>query len=141
MGTAATGVAGQLGTDAFLRLLVTELRYQDPLRPVDDRAFLAQLAQLAAVERLDRLGERVERLAELLEDLRRGEAWQAAGLWLGRSARLADGSVVRIVGVGLGPQGVELLLEDGRRVGWEAVTAVLEDASRQGATATEGERP
>jgi len=34
-----------LGKDDFMRLLITELRYQDALNPVDDREMIAQLAQ------------------------------------------------------------------------------------------------
>lgn len=36
----------------FLQLLVTQLRYQDPLKPMDDRDFAAQLAQFSALEQV-----------------------------------------------------------------------------------------
>lgn len=39
-----------LGKDDFLKLLTTQLRYQDPLKPMDDREFMAQLAQFTLVE-------------------------------------------------------------------------------------------
>ena len=42
----------QLGKMDFLNLLVTQLRYQDPLNPMDDRDFLAQLAQFSALEQM-----------------------------------------------------------------------------------------
>lgn len=45
-----TGLA--LGGSEFLQLLVAHLRYQDPLRPVEDREMAAQLAQFAALEQL-----------------------------------------------------------------------------------------
>lgn len=36
----------------FLQLLVTQLRYQDPLKPVDDRDFAAQLAQFSSLDQI-----------------------------------------------------------------------------------------
>jgi flagellar basal-body rod modification protein FlgD len=42
----------QLDKDAFLKLLVAQLRYQDPSKPADSSAFLAQTAQFAMVEKL-----------------------------------------------------------------------------------------
>jgi flagellar basal-body rod modification protein FlgD len=51
---AATAKSGnQLDKDAFLKLLVAQLRYQDPNSPADGTAFLAQTAQFTQVERLD----------------------------------------------------------------------------------------
>jgi flagellar basal-body rod modification protein FlgD len=47
----ATG-AKELGQDAFLQLLVTQLRHQDPLNPMDSAQFTAQLAQFASLEQL-----------------------------------------------------------------------------------------
>ena len=37
----------------FLKLLVAQLKYQDPLSPQDGAAFVAQLAQFAALEQVD----------------------------------------------------------------------------------------
>jgi flagellar basal-body rod modification protein FlgD len=36
----------------FLNILVTQLRYQDPLNPMDDKEFIAQLAQFSALEQM-----------------------------------------------------------------------------------------
>jgi flagellar basal-body rod modification protein FlgD len=46
-----------LGRDAFMQLLVAQLRYQDPLNPMDDRDFVVQLAQLNTVEQLQALND------------------------------------------------------------------------------------
>jgi flagellar basal-body rod modification protein FlgD len=39
-----------LDKDAFLELLITQMRHQDPLQPTDDREFMAQMAQFTALE-------------------------------------------------------------------------------------------
>jgi flagellar basal-body rod modification protein FlgD len=53
--TTAATAPGQLDRDDFLKLLVTQLRYQDPTSPMDTSAFMAQTSQLASVERLTEL--------------------------------------------------------------------------------------
>jgi flagellar basal-body rod modification protein FlgD len=45
--------SGTLDKEAFLQLLVTQLQHQDPLSPVTNEDFLAQLAQFASVEQLE----------------------------------------------------------------------------------------
>ena len=43
---------GELGKDAFLKLLVAQLKYQDPSKPVDSSQFMAQTAAFTQVEKL-----------------------------------------------------------------------------------------
>lgn len=45
----------ELGRDAFLQLLITQLQNQDPLNPMDDTQFIAQLAQFSALEQMQNL--------------------------------------------------------------------------------------
>jgi flagellar basal-body rod modification protein FlgD len=52
--------SNQLGKDAFLRLLTTQLRQQDPLNPMDSQAFVAQLAQFSQLEQLEGVGSRLD---------------------------------------------------------------------------------
>ncbi len=47
--------ANDLDKDAFLQLLVAQLRYQDPLNPNDPSEFMATTAQFTVVEKLDEL--------------------------------------------------------------------------------------
>ena len=51
-GSSATPANGprELGQDDFLRLLVTQLQNQDPLKPIDNAAFVAELAQFSELE-------------------------------------------------------------------------------------------
>lgn len=45
----------RLGKDDFLNLLVTQLRYQDPLEPLQDSDFVAQLSQFSSLEQLENI--------------------------------------------------------------------------------------
>lgn len=55
----ATGEApnNELDQDAFLKLLVAQLRYQDPLDPSDPADFMATTAQFTTIEKLDQIAE------------------------------------------------------------------------------------
>ena len=49
--------------DAFLQLLVTQLQYQDPLSPMDDKEFVAELAQFSSVEQLTEINSGIDKLS------------------------------------------------------------------------------
>jgi flagellar basal-body rod modification protein FlgD len=55
--TSATGGGIGLDKDAFMKLLVAQLRYQDPMNPANGQEYLAQAAQFAAVERLEEIAQ------------------------------------------------------------------------------------
>ena len=46
----------ELGKDAFLQLLVTQMKYQDPLNPNTDTEYIAQLATFSQLEQMQNLG-------------------------------------------------------------------------------------
>ncbi|MCT4545388.1 MAG: hypothetical protein N4A63_17780 [Vallitalea sp.] len=50
-----TTKTNNLDKDTFLNLLVTQMRYQDPLNPTQDKEFLAQMAQFTSLEQMQNL--------------------------------------------------------------------------------------
>lgn len=54
-----------LGQQQFLELFVTQLQYQDPLEPVGQQDFLAQLAQFSTVEGLEGLNSKFDDMLQL----------------------------------------------------------------------------
>lgn len=56
----AAGPGGNLGKDEFLRLLTTQLRYQDPLDPMDGKDMASDLAQFSGLEQLLNINEQLE---------------------------------------------------------------------------------
>jgi len=64
-GASHTSGVGELGSDAFLKLLVAQLRYQNPLEPSDGTEFLQQTAQFSTVESLQNIVETQQRLIGL----------------------------------------------------------------------------
>lgn len=54
---AGTLPTDQLGKDTFLKLMVAQLRNQDPMNPTDSTAFLAQTAQFTSLEKMDELAQ------------------------------------------------------------------------------------
>ncbi len=55
--TSTTNALGQLDSDAFLKLLVAQMKYQNPLAPTDASAMLEQTAQFTTVETLQAISE------------------------------------------------------------------------------------
>jgi flagellar basal-body rod modification protein FlgD len=54
---AARKPSDEMGKDAFLKLLVAQLKYQDPLNPTEGAEFMAQTAQFTMVEKLQELSD------------------------------------------------------------------------------------
>jgi len=56
--------SGVLDKDAFLRLLVTELKNQNPMEPMDNKEFISQMAQFSTLEQMSNLSNSIEKFIE-----------------------------------------------------------------------------
>ncbi len=70
----------ELGKEAFLSLLVTQLQNQNPLEPQADGEFLAQLAQFSSLESLQEIKSDMAALRSLVEASTAGMAAEEGGL-------------------------------------------------------------
>ena len=78
----------ELGKDAFLQLLVTQLKNQNPLDPQDNSEFVAQLAQFSSLEGITTLNSSVNNISSSFKS---SQALQASSL-VGRSVVVQTGS-------------------------------------------------
>jgi flagellar basal-body rod modification protein FlgD len=54
-----------LNQEDFIKLFLTQLNFQDPMEPVDNREFLAQIAQFSALEQARQTGDKINDLVTL----------------------------------------------------------------------------
>jgi len=106
-GGTTAGSSQSLGQAEFLALLTTQLRNQDPLSPMDNEAFVAQLAQFATVSGITEMNNSLAGLSAT-------QARATAPQWLDRLVTGPDGSTSRVTGVGFAEDNSLLLsLESG----------------------------
>ena len=83
---------GELGKDAFLKLLIAQLKYQDPSKPVDSSQFMAQTAAFTQVEKLQAMAADSSASLALQQGL-------AASSLVGRTVSYVDAEGITRTGV------------------------------------------
>lgn len=77
--------ANGLGMQDFMKILLTQLNYQDPLKPMDNQQFIAQMAQISTLQQTQQLNTNIEQLAATQASM------QSVGL-LGKSVDIVTDS-------------------------------------------------
>ena len=115
--TATTEAKKQtLDQNAFLKLLTTQLKTQDPFQPVDNTQMVAQMAQFSSVAGISEMNTSLKSMATDLAASRLG----GAASWIGKSALvtsdvavpLADGSYGGEIALPADAKSVQLTLTD-----------------------------
>ena len=60
--SASATQAKPLGMEDFLKVLLTQLTYQDPLKPMDNQQFMAQMAQFTSLQQTQQLNDKMSTL-------------------------------------------------------------------------------
>jgi len=107
-----------LGKDDFLKILITQLSYQDPSSPMEDKQFIAQMAQFSTLEQMTSMAGDFAKLTSMLLGN------EASGA-LGKSVEIVEGErvvqgVVQAVTRGHTPQ----VLVNGSFYNWDQVLKV-----------------
>lgn len=110
-GSSSTSSDNSLNKDAFLKLMVAQMKYQDPLKPTDPQSFMTQTAQFTQVEKL-------EELTKAIAASGRTSALATASGLLGRTVTFAlpDGSTAKGVVTSASPTADGITLQVGNRI-------------------------
>lgn len=80
-----------IGQEDFLKILLTQLSFQDPLKPMDNQEFIAQMAQFTSLEQARQLNDKTDALLSMQS------ANQAIGL-INKTVEVQTDSGTSVVG-------------------------------------------
>ncbi|MFO7569290.1 MAG: flagellar hook assembly protein FlgD [Smithellaceae bacterium] len=86
-----TAVNNDMGKDAFMKMLIAQLKNQDPLNPMDGTEFAVQLAQFTSLEKLTNLNETMKVLPEYLGSFANAQMVNMIG-----NEAVANGNVIDV---------------------------------------------
>ena len=88
--TAKSGTTGGMGQKDFLTLFTTQLKCQDPLDPVKNEAFVAQLAQFSQLEATTGMSETLKAYVDSMA----GERMMSSTNMIGKTVAVADAPAI-----------------------------------------------
>lgn len=116
--SSSTSSVGDLDYNAFLKLLIAQLKYQDPTQPADSTQFVAQLATFSQVEQSVSTNSK-------LDSLLTAQALSLADSVIGRTVTASDGTTGTVASVAISSDGgATATLTDGSTVALGAGVSV-----------------
>jgi len=123
-----------MDTNTFLKLLVAQLQYQDPSKPTDSSAFLAQTAQFTSVEKMTQLTDQTQKVLD-------ATLGQTGTSLVGKTVTYTDvagnSHTGQVTGCTVGAAMPNLTI-DGVQVQLSSVTAVTTTATPASGSSTSG---
>ncbi|MBZ0161800.1 MAG: flagellar hook assembly protein FlgD [Notoacmeibacter sp.] len=108
--TASSTTSNMVDYDTFLKLLVAEMKNQDPTNPMDSTEYVAQLANFSNVEQGVQINKKLDQLLQF-------SSISQAGSLIGRTLTSPDGTVTgTIQEVRVFDDGVIAVLDGGEQV-------------------------
>ncbi len=101
-----------LGKDEFLKLFTFQLRYQNPLKPMDSTEFTTQLAQFSSLEQLYNMNKNLQELLTYQNSLNNGMSTSL----IGRRVKMQDGVTGNVTGVSFNDGITYLVIDNNKRV-------------------------
>ncbi len=94
-------VSGQTGTlqDQFMEILLTQLRYQDPMEPMKEKDFFAQMAQFTTATQMQNLNTNVSWLCSYMANSQLGKNLLEAAHLVGKQFEASgeEGSITGVI--------------------------------------------
>jgi flagellar basal-body rod modification protein FlgD len=108
-----------LGQDDFLKILITQLAYQDPTSPMQDKEFIAQMAQFSSLQQMTAMAKDFAKLTNMIST-------NEASSSLGKNVELMEGERLvqgKVQAVTRGD--VTQVLVNGTFYNWDQVSKVF----------------
>jgi len=114
-----------LGKDDFLKILITQLSYQDPTAPMDDKQFIAQMAQFSTLEQMTSIAGDFSKLTSLLLGSEANSA-------LGKGVEIMEGErIIQGVVQAVTREDTPQVLVNGRFFNWDQVIKVFAEENER----------
>ena len=129
----ATTVGGPQSVDyqSFLKLLVAQMKNQDPTSPMESTDYVAQLATFSQVEQSIQMNRKLEAMIQ-------GSAMSQASALIGRQIETMDGKAVGVVKeIEMYADGTVLVLDNGAKVPMGSSIVIREAGAAPVETETE----
>ena len=91
-GQSTQSANGTMDQNAFLKLMTTQLKTQDPFAPVDNAQMVAQMAQFSSVAGISEINQSLKSIAS---DIAAARVGNAAG-WIGRAALVQSNTAAQL---------------------------------------------